>query len=42
MGPVTGFDIFFSSVEIAVTAFSIPRFTAIGFAPAVTFLAPWR
>ena len=40
--PVTGIDIRLSSSAIAATAFSMPRFSAIGFAPPVTFLAPSR
>ena len=40
--PLTGLDILLSSVVIASTALSMPRFTAIGLAPAVTFLAPSR
>jgi hypothetical protein len=40
--PVTGLDIFCSSVVIASTAFPMPRLTAMGFAPAVTFFAPSR
>ncbi|MMZ64873.1 hypothetical protein D1872_272290 [compost metagenome] len=34
------FALAFSSVMIASTALSIPRFTSIGFAPAVIFLRP--
>ena len=40
--PLTGLDILLSSVVIASTALSMPRFTAMGLAPAVTFLAPSR
>ena len=40
--PVTGFDILSSSAVIALTALSMPRLTAIGLAPAVTFFAPSR
>ena len=40
--PLTGFEILASSAVIAVTHFSMPRLTAIGSAPAVTFLAPSR
>jgi hypothetical protein len=40
--PLTGWDIRLSSVVIASTALSMPRFTAMGLAPAVTFLAPSR
>ena len=40
--PVTGLDIFSSSVVIASTALSMPRLTAMGLAPAVTFFAPSR
>ena len=42
MLPLTGFDIFFNSAVSASTAFSIPRLTSIGFAPAATFFAPSR
>ncbi|CAB4979148.1 unannotated protein [freshwater metagenome] len=38
----TGFDIALSSAEIASTAFSIPRFSAIGFEPAATLRRPSR
>jgi len=40
--PLTGFDMLASAVVIASTALSMPRFTAMGLAPAVTFLAPSR
>jgi hypothetical protein len=40
--PVTGLDIFWSAAVIAATALSIPRLTAMGLAPAVTFFAPSR
>src|SRR5665647_2265189 len=40
--PVVGTEIFLSSSVMAVTAFSMPRLMAIGFAPAVTFLRPSR
>ena len=40
--PVTGLDIRLSSIVIASIDFSMPRLMAIGFAPAVTFLAPSR
>ena len=40
--PFTGLLSFFSSSVTASTAFSIPRFRAIGLAPAVTFLLPSR
>ena len=42
IGPLTGLDILLSSVVIASTALSMPRLTAMGLAPAVTFLAPSR
>ena len=42
IGPLTGFDIRFNSSVIAATAFSMPRFSDMGFAPAVTFFAPSR
>jgi hypothetical protein len=35
-------DIFSSALVIAATDFSMPRLTAMGLAPAVTFLAPSR
>ena len=38
----TGFDIAESSAEIASTAFSIPRFSDIGFEPAATLRSPSR
>jgi hypothetical protein len=40
--PLTGFDILVSSAVIAATALSMPRLSAIGLAPAVTFLVPSR
>ena len=40
--PLTGLLSFLSSSVTAATAFSIPRLTAIGLAPAVTFLLPSR
>jgi hypothetical protein len=39
MLPLTGFDIRLISLVRAWTAFSIPRSTSIGFAPAATFFA---
>ena len=42
IGPVTGLDIFLSSLVIASTALSMPRLSAMGLAPAVTFFAPSR
>ena len=42
MLPLTGLLSFLSSSVTAATALSIPRFTSIGFAPAVTFLMPSR
>ena len=40
--PLTGFASFFSSWTITSTAFSMPRFSSIGLAPATTFFAPSR
>src|SRR3954463_13663696 len=40
--PLTGLACFFSSATTASTAFSMPRFSSIGLAPATTFLAPSR
>ena len=40
--PLTGLDILSSSAVIASTALSMPRLTAMGLAPAVTFFAPSR
>jgi hypothetical protein len=40
--PLTGLACFFSSATITSTAFSIPRLSSIGFAPATTFFAPSR
>jgi hypothetical protein len=40
--PLTGLLSFLSSAVTATTALSIPRFKAIGLAPAVTFLLPSR
>jgi hypothetical protein len=40
--PLTGLAICFSSPTTAATAFSMPRFTPIGLAPAATFFAPSR
>ena len=42
ISPFTGLLSFFSSSTAASTAFSIPRFNAIGFAPAATFFTPSR
>ena len=42
MSPVTGFESFFTSSTATSTALSMPRLTAIGFAPAVTALTPSR
>ena len=42
ISPLTGFDIFFSSATMASTAFSMPRLSSIGFAPATTILMPSR
>ena len=42
IGPLTGLDIRASSAVMARTAFSMPRLTAMGLAPAVTFFAPSR
>ena len=39
--PVTSRDIAFKFSIIALTASSIPRFSAVGFEPAVTFFNPW-
>src|SRR3954471_12220116 len=40
--PAVGTEIFFSSSTMAATARSMPRLSAIGLAPAVTFLRPSR
>ena len=40
--PLTGLLSFFSSSITAATAFSMPRLSSIGLAPAVTFLLPSR
>ena len=40
--PLTGLLSFFSSSTTAATAFSMPRLSSIGLAPAVTFLMPSR
>ena len=40
--PAVGTEIAFSSATMAATALSMPRLSAIGFAPAVTFLRPSR
>jgi hypothetical protein len=42
MLPLTGLDIFFKSATMASTAFSMPRLSSIGFAPATTILMPSR
>ena len=42
MSPETGFENFLTSSTTASTAFSMPRFRAIGFAPAATCLTPSR
>ncbi len=42
MLPLTGFDIFLSSAMMASTAFSMPRLSSIGLAPAVTIFRPSR
>ena len=42
MSPVTGFESFFTSSTTFSTAASMPRFSAIGFAPAVTLFTPSR
>jgi hypothetical protein len=42
MWPLTWRDCFLMSSTTASTAFSMPRFSSIGFAPATTFLAPSR
>src|SRR6185437_15379622 len=42
MSPCTGLDIFFTASTAAATALSMPRFSAIGLAPAATFLTPSR
>ncbi len=42
MLPFTGLLSFFSSSTTAATAFSMPRFSSMGLAPAVTFLLPSR
>ena len=42
MLPLTGFDIFLISAVMASTAFSMPRFSSIGLAPATTLRAPSR
>ena len=40
--PLTGLLSFFSSSVTAATAFSMPRFSSMGLAPAATFLLPSR
>ena len=40
--PLTGLLSFLSSAMTAATAFSMPRLSSIGLAPAVTFLTPSR
>ena len=42
MSPETGFENFFTSSTTTSTAFSMPRFSAIGFAPAATLFTPSR
>src|SRR5579875_1377236 len=42
MSPCTGFDIFFTASTAAATALSMPRFSAIGLAPAATVFTPSR
>ena len=42
ISPLTGFDIFLISLVARSTALSIPRFKAIGFAPAATVFTPSR
>ncbi len=42
MSPDTGLENFFTSSTTASTAFSMPRFSAIGFAPAATLFTPSR
>ena len=42
MWPLTGFDSFFSSSTMTSTAFSMPRLSSIGLAPATTILMPSR
>jgi chaperonin GroEL len=42
MLPLTGLAIFLISAVITSTAFSMPRFSSIGFAPATTLRAPSR
>jgi hypothetical protein len=42
MLPETGRAIFFTSSTMTSTAFSMPRLSSIGLAPATTFLAPSR
>ncbi|MNC86529.1 hypothetical protein D3C83_21990 [compost metagenome] len=42
MLPETGRDILWISSTMAVTAFSMPRFSSIGLAPATTLRAPSR
>ena len=42
MSPLTGFENFCTSATTASTAFSMPRFSAIGFAPAATAFTPSR
>ena len=39
---MTGFENVFSSAMMASTAFSMPRLSSIGLAPATTFFAPSR
>ncbi len=42
MSPVTGLESFFTSSVATSTAFSMPRFSAIGLAPAATAFTPSR
>ena len=42
IGPLTGLACVLSDATMASTAWPMPRLIAIGFAPAVTFLAPSR
>ena len=42
MLPETGRDIFLISSTMTSTAFSMPRLSSIGLAPATTFFAPSR
>ncbi len=42
MLPLTGFESFLSSAMMPSTAFSMPRLSSIGLAPAVTIFRPSR